>query len=275
MSFSGESSSYEFSEDEFKIYLEKRRLSLHTLTPERQDELMLCAACSNGNPEAWEVFFLRYRSFLYTVSLKLCRDPNEAEELASQTLEMLMAKNKLARFSGKGTLKGWLRAVIAHFFLDKKRKTQRIRLETLTDGNASHSASSSQNNDCERYFRKQLLEDFAGQLTRCMNRLPARKAGLLNLYYFQRQTLGKAAEILHIHESTACRWNSKILKTLKGELVRFLKKTEGWSAKDVMDFLEKCLEYLAQRLENLRKKLAEDHLSCKIRPKGRLNNDET
>jgi RNA polymerase sigma-70 factor (ECF subfamily) len=230
----------------------------HRRAPETEenqwrDDLALCQACARGESGAWDAFFRRHRSFLMHVALKVCRNPAAAEELVSQVTVTLLEKNKLARYSGQGSFQGWLRAVVVHLFLDERRRARRRATDPLTDDQLRQLAATPAENDCRRHFQPPLLAECARHLYRNLRRLPADKAGFMNLYYFQRMTLAEAAAALDIHESTASRWNAKITRKLQQDLVRFMRRQYGWSPAEVYDFLEKCLEFISEQLEKFRR----------------------
>jgi RNA polymerase sigma-70 factor (ECF subfamily) len=219
-----------------------------------RDDLVICQACARGEPGAWDEFFRRHRPFLMHVALGICRDATVAEDLVSQVTVMLLEKNKLAQYSGQGSLQGWLRAVVAHRFLDERRRARRRALDPLTDEQLRQLTASPADNDCRRHFQPRLLAECAGHLYRNLQHLPSAQAGFMNLYYFQRLTLAEAASALGVHESTASRWNARITRRLQRDLVRFMRRQFGWSPADVYDFLEKCLEFISEQLEILRRR---------------------
>ena len=102
------------------------------MSDERTLELELCHRCVDGDSEAWDQFFRVYRPYLNILALRLCRHSDEAEELVSRLIVSLMEKQKLAQYSGTGSLRGWLRSVMVNLFLDDRRKESRNSLEELT-----------------------------------------------------------------------------------------------------------------------------------------------
>jgi RNA polymerase sigma-70 factor (ECF subfamily) len=226
-------------------------VSRATLSDERSLELELSRRCVEGDPEAWDHFFRSFRPFLNNVALRLCRQGDEAEELVSRIIVLLMDKRKLALFSGQGSLRGWLRSVMVNQFLDDRRKAGRNTLEELTHKHLETISGTPVEKDCAHHFEITFLEDVSSRIALLLNTLPIRKAGFLNLYYFQRKTLAEAAELMGVHESTASRWNQKITAEIHHRLCRFLRKERGWEDGDITFFMEKCLQWLAQRLERL------------------------
>ena len=86
----------------------------------RVDELALARACAQGNNSAWEIFLTRYRQKLYLSALRIAREDSAAHELADTLYADLYGTNtrdgkrvsKLASYTGRGSLEGWLRTVL-------------------------------------------------------------------------------------------------------------------------------------------------------------------
>ncbi len=251
-------SAYRFPEAAFGDYLRARGLRLRELSPERLQELHVAAGCAAGDPAAWEAFFREYRPFLRHVAGRLAGQPADADDLASQVIEGLMAGGKMARYSGRGSFRGWLRAVTAHLFLDGQRRRRHMRWEPLENEADRTATEVVPDNECEQYFHPVFLNELADGLASALRALPRVRAAFLNMYYFQGLTLAEAAAELAVHESTASRWNAAIVDELQRRMDRFLRRDKGWTAADVADFMERCLGYLAGRLEKLRRSLLPD-----------------
>src|SRR5579871_88398 len=100
----------------------------------RVDELALARACAAGNNSAWEVFLTRYREKLYLSALRIAREDSAARELADTLYADLYGTNtregqrisKLASYTGRGSLEGWLRTVLAQEYVNRYRRTKRL-----------------------------------------------------------------------------------------------------------------------------------------------------
>src|SRR6202162_6285597 len=100
----------------------------------RLEELALARACAAGHEFAWELFLTRYREKLYQSALRIAREDSAARELADTLYAELYGTttregeriSKLASFTGRGTLEGWLRTVLAQEFVNRYRRTKRL-----------------------------------------------------------------------------------------------------------------------------------------------------
>src|SRR5208282_4703621 len=99
----------------------------------RLEELALARACAAGNERAWQDFISRYRQKLYSMALHITRDGAHAAELADSLFADLYGVNtrdgirssKLVFYTGRGSLEGWLRTVMAQEFINRFRKQKR------------------------------------------------------------------------------------------------------------------------------------------------------
>src|SRR6478752_9127790 len=100
----------------------------------RVDELALARACAWGNNSAWEIFLTRFREKLYLAALRIAREDSAARDLADTLYADLYGTNtrdgqrvsKLASFTGRGSLEGWLRTVLAQEYVNRYRRTKRL-----------------------------------------------------------------------------------------------------------------------------------------------------
>src|ERR1035438_10687586 len=96
----------------------------------RLEELALARACGAGNERAWQDFIGRYRQKLHSMALHITRDGAHAAELADSLFADLYGVNardavrisKLVFYTGRGSLEGWLRTVMAQEFINRHRK---------------------------------------------------------------------------------------------------------------------------------------------------------
>src|SRR5271170_439557 len=100
----------------------------------RTDELALAQACAAGSNSAWELFLTRYREKLYQAALRIAREDSAARDLADSlyaelygtTLREGKRVSKLESFTGRGSLEGWLRTVLAQEFVNRYRRGKRL-----------------------------------------------------------------------------------------------------------------------------------------------------
>jgi RNA polymerase sigma-70 factor len=95
----------------------------------QSSDLYLAIACANGNEYAWWDFDAGYRGYIERIARHLASADTEAEEVLDCVYTELygtrvvegVRQSKFATYSGRGTLRGWLRAIVWHAVVDMHR----------------------------------------------------------------------------------------------------------------------------------------------------------
>jgi RNA polymerase sigma-70 factor (ECF subfamily) len=213
----------------------------------RLDELVLARACAAGNEKAWEVFLTRYREKLYDMALRVARESSAARELADSLYAELYGLNsregvrvsKLASYTGRGSLEGWLRTVLAQEFVNRYRKGKRFVSLDETE----------QAGDGEEYRHVRELAAppidpsvapdarLTTATDQALAALTAEDRFILAAYHLDQRTLAQIAGLLRVHESTISRKLDKLTKTLRKQIVTRLTQ-HGMSRRQAEEALE-------------------------------------
>ena len=106
------------------------------------DDLFLAIACANGNERAWWEFDQAHRSYMERVARHLARTDVDATDIVDTVYEQLYGTrivdgervSKFATYSGRGSLRGWLRTVIWHSLVDRHRAGHdEVSLDEMTE----------------------------------------------------------------------------------------------------------------------------------------------
>ncbi len=106
------------------------------------DDLFLALACANGNERAWWEFDQQHRSYLERVARHLAKTEVDAQEVIDTVYVELYGTrvvdgervSKFSTYSGRGSLRGWLRTVIWHSLVDLHRASHdEVSLDELTE----------------------------------------------------------------------------------------------------------------------------------------------
>jgi len=217
------------SESEIRTFL----LSL------RADELALARACAAGSNSAWEIFLTRYREKLYLSALRIARQDSAARELADTLYADLYGTNtrdgqrvsKLASYTGRGSLEGWLRTVLAQEYVNRYRRTKRLVSldEESEDGVQFRAPDPDPAPPADQRVAQATDEALAT--------LSAEDRVVLNAYYLDGRTLAEIARMLGVHESTISRKIDKLAKSLRKQIVAALAR-RGMSRRQAEEALE-------------------------------------
>jgi RNA polymerase sigma-70 factor (ECF subfamily) len=190
-----------------------------------QADLDLAQACCRGNPQAWECFSQLYRQRLYAAALTISHDVSIARELVDSLYGDMFA-SKLKSYSGRGSLEGWLRAVLSRAYVDRYRSQRRVvsldeRLLAMAGEIVEPLAVDPRLNDAVK-------EAFLV--------LPAEDRYLLAVCFFDQKTLAQVALILGVHESTVSRRLDRLIKRLRSQITRRL-RDKGMTLRQVEESL--------------------------------------
>lgn len=205
----------------------------------RVDELALARACAAGNNSAWEIFLTRFREKLYLSALRIAREDSAARELADTLYADLYGTTsrdgqrvcKLASYSGRGSLEGWLRTVVAQEYVNRYRRTKRLVSldEESEEGIQFRAPDPEPVRTGDPRLAQATDEALAG--------LPSEDRLVLSAYYLDGRTLAEIARMLGVHESTISRKADKLAKSLRKQIVAALVR-QGMSRRQAEEALE-------------------------------------
>ena len=222
----------------------------------RIEELVLARACAAGNERAWEIFLLRYREKLYDIAGYITKEASAARDLADSIYADLYGmterdgkrSSKLASYTGRGSLEGWLRTVIAQEYVNRYRKQRKlVSLDEESEEGVQFAASNPEPVTApDRRIEEATDETLAA--------LPAEERFILASYYLDERTLAEIARMLRVHESTISRKLDKLAKSLRKQIVKSLRR-RGMSQRQAEEALQVDVRDLRV---NIRARLAQD-----------------
>jgi len=204
----------------------------------RIEELALAQACAAGSERAWEVFLTRYRVKLYEAAYGMVRDEARARELADSLYAALYGMetrggnrtSKLAHYTGRGSLEGWLRAVLAQEHVNSYRRTRReVSLEEKTEEGVQFAASNPQPALCDARLVAATDEVLTG--------MSAEERFILAAYYLDGRRLAEIGRMLGVHESTVSRKLERVAASVRNAIVAALLR-RGMSRAQAEEALE-------------------------------------
>ena len=223
------------------------------------EELALARACAFGQERAWEVFLLRYREKLYDMAAHITRENSSARDLADSLYADLYGTDsrdgrrvsKLASYTGRGSLEGWLRSVMAQEYINRFRRGRRlVSLEEKEEG-GTHFAAPDPEPAPAVDPKVEAATDAA------LAELSGEERFLLASYYLDGRTLAEIARTLGVHESTISRKLDRLAGSLRKQIVSALLK-QGMSRRqaeeamevDVRDLQVNIRDHLAQEKDS-------------------------
>jgi RNA polymerase sigma-70 factor (ECF subfamily) len=220
------------------------------------EELVLARACAAGNERAWEVFMARYREKLYEVGLQITREESAGRELSDSLYADLYGTvsrdgvrvSKLASYTGRGSIEGWLRTVMAQEHVNRYRRQRRMVSldEEAEEGVQFAAATTAPVASVDPRLESATDEALAA--------LSPEERFMLAAYFLDGRTLAEIARMLSVHESTISRKLDKLAKGLRKQILAGLGR-RGMSRRQAEEALEVDVRDLTL---NLRDTLTQD-----------------
>jgi RNA polymerase sigma-70 factor len=228
------------------------------------DDLFMALACSNGNERAWWEFDRQHRAYLERVARHLAKTEFDAQEVIDSVYVELYGTrvvdgervSKFSSYSGRGSLRGWLRTVIWHSLVDLHRAGHdEVSLDEMTEnvgeGNVHASfaepAPGGETEMVDEITRKRYRQATLNALEHAFSSLDNHEKLLLLYYHVENMKLREIARLVEnessplrgwfqrrsstrekdpgsrIHESTIMRWleksYAKVLQTFRSHLL--------------------------------------------------------
>jgi RNA polymerase sigma-70 factor, ECF subfamily len=222
----------------------------------RAEELALARACAAGNEHAWEVFLTRYREKLYDIASYITKESSAARELADSIYAELYGTttrdgqrtSKLASYTGRGSLEGWLRTVMVQEHVNRYRRQRRlVSLDEETEEGVQFATPASE---------PAIAVDprVEAAVDEVLLALPSEDRFVLASYFLDERTLAEIARTLGVHESTISRKLDKLAKSLRKQILAGLGR-RGMSRRQAQEALEVDVRDLRV---NIRSRLAQE-----------------
>jgi RNA polymerase sigma-70 factor, ECF subfamily len=210
------------------------------------EDLALARGCAAGSERAWEVFMARFREKLYDVARQITRDDSVGRELADSVYADLYGTrtrdgervSKLASYSGRGSLDGWLRTVLAQEYVNTYRKQRRlVSLDEESEEGVQFAATNLEPPPHPDPLLARATDDV-------LRSLDPEDRFVLASYFLDGRTLAEIARALKVHESTISRKVEKLTKGLRKQILKNM-VAQGMSRRRAEEALDTDVRDLA------------------------------
>jgi len=208
----------------FADYVRERYEQPRQLEPDRLADLALACAAALGDPTAIAVFERQILPALGPGLDRLRLTHFERGDLGQRLREELFVRTpdrrpKIAEYSGRGDLAGWLRITATRLGLKVIRA--RGKHEDSDSALEEHAA---QGEDPElALIRAEYRPVFKTSFQIALDALEDRERLLLKQHFLDGLTVDQLGAVHHVHRATAARWlvsaREALLKRLRGELM--------------------------------------------------------
>jgi RNA polymerase sigma-70 factor, ECF subfamily len=234
------------------------------------DDLCLIVACERGDERAWSDLVERFTMTVRSAARSASSNEDSAQDLAQSIWAELYGlrvradgtpASKLAYYSGRGSLAGWLRAVVGQLAIDQHRKQSRtVQTEDDADfdrmarggddGKALYLATAALNPE-EAISDKLAGAKVQTALAQSIKELSDEDRLLVKLYYFDGLRLREAGSVLGVHEATASRRLTRIHEELRERVENILITDLGWTKNEAEGAFAQVALHIEADLEPL------------------------
>lgn len=204
-----------------------------TLDTVHASDLYLVAGCLDHDPAAVTALEHDVIGAVRASIERACRQSGNADDAVQTTLQKLLVgppEPKLAQYTGKGPLVGWVRVVAVREALMAQR---RVKKEVLGDGDLVAGAASSLASIELKMLREVHGASFGTAVQEAMRRLTAEQRALLRFHVRDRLSIDQIAPMLGIHRATAARRLEKARADALLHTEAILCERHGLSASEV------------------------------------------
>ena len=204
-------------------------------------DLYIACACAAGDERALAAFERRYLSEVEGFLASVKPTPGLVDDVRQQLRDQLFVAGKIGQYSGRGSLRAWLRVVTLRLTSNLRRQERRHE--------ALHEAIPDARIDPElAIIRKRHGRDFEEALGRAMASLEADDRTLLRLHYLDGLNIDRIAIVFGVSRATVGRRLIAVRERILEEAHRQLSERLGASRADLASLLRAIRSDLAMSL---------------------------
>jgi RNA polymerase sigma-70 factor (ECF subfamily) len=216
----------ELPRDVFAAYLAERVQSPAELDRDRWSELFLACACAHGDARALASFEQSYLQPARPVVARRIPDRDVDDVMQMLREKLLVGSSRrppaILKYTGRGSLKGWVRMVAARVALRVLRDDVAPPVDVALDGLLA--ADADPELSCLlAHYNRQFRDAFSASLAA----IQGRERAVFLLHWSEGLSPGQIAELFRVHRTTVMRWLVSTHRTLLRETQRRLTRTLG------------------------------------------------
>jgi len=187
-----------------------------------RDEELMCAY-QKGDMLAMEEILRRYKNPLFRFAQRLCRNKEEAEDIAQEVF--LRVHQFRLRYIPSGKFSTWIFSIAHNLFLENFRKQKWLVLwprkaNDLDEPVEFASPTLSAAEECER-------QDLAEKVKRCIQGLPFLQKEALILREYEQMSYEEIAVVLNKSQGTVKTLIHRALENLQNRLLSLAEEIKG------------------------------------------------
>ncbi len=150
------------------------------------DEIALIESIQRGNTHAFGILVDRYAKMCFSLALRVCQDSEDAEDIVQEG--MIAAYQNITGFKKDSKFSTWLYKIVLNKALAAKKK------QTFFDS-VDNVAKAEEGDDLEMQIKGE------NQIKVALASLNEKERIIIDLYYFQEQSIREISEICQLTEA--------------------------------------------------------------------------
>ena len=218
--------SFTLSPEVFIPYLAQRLPSVSRSDLERLRiaDLYLACACARGDAAAIAAFESTYLRDVSSVLPRPARDASIEGDVTQAVREKLLVRSaeappRIADYSGRGDLAGWVHVVAVRTALKMMRGRKR---QAELDGRQVLAAPAGAKDEEIAYLKQRYRVEFAEAFHAALATLEPRDRNVLRQHYVDGLTMEEIGVVYRVHRITVVRWVERARRALASETKRTL-----------------------------------------------------
>ena len=178
------------------------------------DEQALAGYCSQRDRMAGDELYRRYAARVFALCRRYLPSEEDAKDLMLETLVQALDKIDTYKYSGKGSLYGWISRIAINKALNqiKRRRWRTVRLDLRT------------HDDIPEPSEDEMVTIPADKIREWVSELPDMRKAVFNLHCIDGYSHQEIAGMLGISENGSTSILAKARKQLKEKITRYLKE---------------------------------------------------
>jgi len=144
-----------------------------------------------GDTQAFAILVNRYRNMVFTLTLQMLKNREEAEEVSQDTFVKIY--RHLGKFKGESKFSTWVYRIAYNACLDRiktyKKHEKTVGIDEFTENQVKTMETAF--DLMERSDREKSVKD-------CLQRLPKDDAAIITLFYFEELSLSEISKIVNL-----------------------------------------------------------------------------
>jgi RNA polymerase sigma-70 factor (ECF subfamily) len=217
-------------------------------------DLFLACACARGDRRALEAFEHEYTAEIARGLTSMAGDAVRGDDFKQEVRHKLFigkppAGPKIGEYSGRGSLRRWVRITARRTYIDLMRAKQRDP-EILVGDDAVSERTSEQDPELA-YIKDRYKLEFRTAFTNALGTLTTRQRNILRHHFVHKLRFDEIAGIYRVHRATIARWiadaRADLLERTRA-LLREQLAVEGPEFDSIMRLVTTDMDFTVSRL---------------------------